>query len=104
MEIVPAGIVLALVRVGLLGVDPLVVLDVLEGGVHQTTVTPLVAVPVEQGLRGELSKVGWSFSSLYRAILGAAVDEVLLGERGEDPGFPVGHRLQGPEEGGEMRD
>ena len=44
MGVVTALVVLSLVRVGLLSVDAPVVLDVLEGGVHESTVAALVAV------------------------------------------------------------
>ena len=52
----PAGVILSLVGVALLGVDAAVVLDVLKGVVHEATVAAVVAVR------------------------GAAVDQVLLGE------------------------
>jgi hypothetical protein len=58
-ELSPALLVLSVVGVPGLGVETLVVLDVLEGLVHETAVAALVSV------------------------LGAAVDEVLLAERDE---------------------
>ena len=75
MGVVTARVVLSLVRVGLLSVDASVVLDVLEGGVHESTVAPLVAV------------------------LATAVDQVLLGEADQVPGRPVVHRLESSRRG-----
>merc|ERR1711971_663513 len=69
--VVPALVVLALIRIRLLGVDAPVVLDVLEGGVHQATVAALVAV------------------------LAAAVHKVLLRKAGENASGTMVHRLQG---------
>merc|ERR1719206_1384901 len=75
MGVVTARVVLSLVRVGLLSVDASVVLDVLEGGVHEPTVAALVAV------------------------LAAAVDQVLLGEADQVAGRPVVHRLESSRRG-----
>jgi hypothetical protein len=41
---IPASIVLSLIRVSVLGVNTAVVLDVLEGEVHKTSLTSVVAV------------------------------------------------------------
>merc|ERR1719192_3288232 len=65
-----ALVILALVGVAFLGVDTAVILDVLEGVVHETSVASIVSV----------------FS--------AAVDEVLLGEADEAAGGAVVHGLQ----------
>lgn len=40
----PALVINSFVRIGLLGVDAAVVLDVLEGVVHQTSVAPVVTI------------------------------------------------------------
>ena len=68
--VVSALVILSLVGVTLLGVDATVVLDVLEGVVHQSSVAAIVAV------------------------LPAAVDQVLLGEADQLAGGSVMHGLQ----------
>ena len=40
----PAGIILGLVWVGILGINTTIVLDILEGEVHETAIAPIVAV------------------------------------------------------------
>ena len=44
VNLLPACIILGLVGVGILGVDASVVLDVLEGEVHEAALAPVVAV------------------------------------------------------------
>lgn len=61
---IPAMANLALVWVSVLGVDAAVLLDVLEGKVHESTVAAVVAEP------------------------GGAVDQVLLGELHQRPRHP----------------
>merc|ERR1719427_794673 len=69
--VVPALVILPLVWVSLLSVDAPVVLDVLEGGVHESTLAAHVAV------------------------FPAAVNKVLLRKAGENTSCAVVHRLQG---------
>ena len=63
----PAGIILSLVGVGILGINTTVVLDILEGEVHETTVAPVVTVTdraVDQVLLAQRDK----FSSLTEVL------------------------------------
>ena len=71
LGLIPALVVLALVGIGLLGIDATVILDVLEGVVHEAAVATLVAVGP------------------------AAVDQVLLTQAGQLSSLPVVHGFQG---------
>jgi hypothetical protein len=44
VNLLPACIILGLIRIGILGVDASIVLDVLEGEVHEAALAPVVAV------------------------------------------------------------
>jgi len=66
-----AGIIDGFIRIRLLGVNTSIVLDVTEGVVHKTAVASVVAV------------------------LGGAIDQVLLGERDQHSGLAVMLTLQG---------
>ena len=87
LGLVPALVVLALVGVTLLGVDAAVLLDVLEGVVHQTSVTALQTELQEMLPTRDVAHVV--------PVAPAAVHQILLGEADQFTSGAVVHRLQG---------